>query len=89
MLQQIIARYKRSEYYVLVIECLGLLSYNLRLDREIVFFLSRPELNQIIDNGDLTDNESVDVFVQCLKSFAMRLQGSSYWKIFYNSVDSG
>ena len=33
VLQQIISRYKRSEYYVLVIECLGLLSYNRRLDR--------------------------------------------------------
>lgn len=38
----------------MVIECLGLLSYNLRFDREIVFFLSRPELNDIIDSGNVT-----------------------------------
>lgn len=82
----VVTRLKTSEAYVTVIECLSMLSYNLKLDREIVFFLSQTELHQIIDIMNISDPEAVDVYVQFLKSIVMRFKSSSYWKIFYNSV---
>ena len=88
MLLDLIKRNKDSNLFVAVMKSLSIICFNLTEKEEVKYFLSNECLSEIIEfKLDKTGlNESVEVYIQFLKSLALKFTEHKCVNLFYNAV---
>ena len=87
-LLDLIKKRNDPDLFTAIMKSLSVISFNLKETKEVAFFFSRPALNDLIEIQfpENSTSDTVEVYIQFLKSLALRLKENNIWMLFFNQV---